>query len=582
MKNRLLSTRVLVAMGAALVVAAGAAYALRDGPLVPEDAPTQDEMADDLGTTVMMHLYRGHVPGRSGDLLVVPKPHHYLISEWDLRTLADEIPFDKTTHAGPWDYLTKVPIVAYGPGVPRGATSDEPVDISALAPTYARILGMDDFESASCSLERIIACDSRGGIEDPPPLIFTVVIDGGGWNVLERFPDAVPNIQTLMDDGLVYTNATIGSAPSTTGALHATFGTGYYPLDHGMPGNILRTPEGEIEDVYLDDADPRFLQKPAVSELWDEANDNEAIVGTISYEGWHLGMIGKGAQRDGGDRDLAAIWDRPDRSWVINEEFYELPFFLEETDIETLTRYERALDPRDGKRDGKWFSENVRRLGRNRNAQAASPAFARFTGDAVVDLLATEPVGADDVTDLIWVELKAPDSAGHVWNLVRPEVKDVLEATDEQVGRFRRVLDATVGEGNYLFVLSADHGQQPLPDDLDGWRIMSSELERDIVTHFGPVVQARSPADFYLDHDAMAERGITADDIARWLGDYTLGQNIPEGSPGLDLVPEERLDDRILAAVISTDFFRSLTFERIRGFGESIYDEGNYPAKLRD
>ena len=583
MKSSFLSARVLL-VGVAAIVAGGVAlYALRSEPLVPEGAPTQEEMADALGATVMLHLYRGHVPDRSGDILVVPKPDHFLISEWDLRTLASENPFDKTTHAGPWDYLTRVPIVAFDPGlVPAGRESDEPVDIAALAPTYARLLGMDDFNSPACSLELIVECDRRGGIADPPRVIFTVVIDGGGWNVLERYPDAWPNIKALMDDGLVYRNATIGSAPATTGALHATFGTGFYPMDHGLPGNILRTPEGEIEDVYLDDSDPRYIEKPSVSELWDEQNDNDAIVGTISFEGWHLGMIGHGAQRDGGDRDLAAIWDRPGRKWTINEEFYELPSFLEKTDLNALRRYENQLDPRDGERDGKWFSETPLSLRRNKNERASSPAFARLTGDAVIDLLEKEPIGADDITDLIWIELKIPDSAGHAWNVIRPEVEDVLAETDAQVGRFRDTLDRVVGEGDYLFVLSADHGQQPLPEIDEGWRVMTSELERDIVTHFGPVVEAPSPADIYLDHEAMEERGITADDIARWLGDYTIEQNIPDGAPGKDLVPAERLDDRVFAAVISTDFFESLTFERIRSFGESDYAEGNYPADLGD
>jgi predicted AlkP superfamily pyrophosphatase or phosphodiesterase len=578
-----LRSRVLLVGAIAIVVAAGALFMLKQEPLVPEDAPTQDEMAEDLGSSVMQHLYRGHVPERSGDLLVVPRPNHYLISEWDLRTLDDEKPFEKTTHAGPWKYLTHVPIVAYDPAiVEAGQELAEPVDIAALAPTYARLLGMDDFESPSCSLEVVVPCELEGGIGNPPRVVFTVVIDGGGWNVLRRYPDAWPNIKSLMNDGATYTNATIGSAPSTTGALHATFGTGFYPNEHGLPGNILRTEDGEIEDVYLDDADPRFLQKPTISELWDEQNDNEPVVATISFEGWHLGMIGHGAQREGGDKDLAAIWDRPERAWEINEEFYELPSFLENTDVAALSRYERALDARDGREDGQWFSETPLSLRRNKNERASSPAFARLTGDAVVDLIDQGDIGTDPLTDLVWIELKIPDSAGHAWNLEYPEVEDVLRETDAQVGRFRAALDRVVGEGRYLFVLSADHGQQPLPDADEGWRINTSELERDIVTHFGPVVDAPSPADIYLDRDALRSAGVTADDIARWLGTYTVEDNIPEGAPGKELVPRGRLDDRLFAGVFSTDFFASLTPENIAGFGDSTYPEGNYPTELDD
>lgn len=572
-----------LALTLALAVAAGAvaAVVLRAEDLVPADAPTQSDMADDLGAGVMAHLWRGHVPQRSGDLLAIPKPHYFQISEWDLRTLASEDPFEKTTHAGPWDYLVRVPIVVNGPRIEPGRTN-RAVDIAALAPTYARLLGMDDFESPTCSLEEVVACDARGGVADPPDVIFTVVIDGGGWNLLHYYPDAWPNIRALMNESLVYDNATIGSSPSTTGALHATFGTGFFPMDHGLPGNIMRTPEGEISDVFLDNADPRYLEKPAVGELWDEANDNEPTVATISFEGWHLGMVGHGAQRPGGDRDLAAIWDKPERAWTINEEYFELPGFLQRTDLDTLARYEDALDPRDGRRDGNWFSETPLSLRRNKNERASSPAYARFTGDAVVDLLNKTDIGRDELTDLVWVEMKVPDSAGHAWNMVKPEVADVLRATDEQIGRFRATLDRVVGRDDYLFVLSADHGQQPLPETVGGWRISTSELSRDIVVRFGDVLEAPSPADIYLDHDALERAGITAGDIARWLGTYTIGENIPDGAPGRHLVPAGRLDDTVFAGVFSTDFLSSLDRDTVMSFGDSVYPEGDVPFDLHE
>ena len=571
--------RVALILVVAVIAGAVAAVVLRADPLVPDNAPTQAEMAGDLGAGVMAHLWRGHVPGRSGDLLVVPKPHSFLISEWDLRTLATDTPFEKTTHAGPWDYLVRVPIAVAGPGIDPGR-SERTVDIAALAPTYARLLGMDDFESATCSLEEVIACDARGGVADPPDVIFTVVIDGGGWNLLRRYPDAWPNIRALMDESLVYENATIASSPSSTGALHATFGTGFFPVDHGLPGNIMRTPEGEIEDVFLDNADPRYLEKPTVGELWDETNGNRPIVATISFEGWHLGMIGHGAQRSGADRDIAAIWDRPGRAWTINEDYYELPSFLERTNRDALARYEDELDPRDGRRDGQWFSETPLSLRRNKNERAASPAFARFTGDAVVELVNKSGIGADDLTDLVWVEMKAPDSAGHAWNMVKPEVADVLRETDAQIGRFRAALDRVVGRDDYLFVLSADHGQQPLPDEVGGWRVATSELVRDIVVRFGDVVEAPSPFDIYLDHAAMERAGVTSDDIARWLGTYTIDENIPDGAPGRDLVPADRRDDRIFAGVFSTDFLAGLDRTAVVGFGDSIYAEGDVPFVL--
>lgn len=550
-----MSKRVLVVVAIAAVVAASAAYRLRPQDPVPAGAPTIEEMARSVGTPVMVNLVRGHVPGRSGDIMLVAKPHHFMISSWDLTTLGTDAVEIKTTHPGPWSYLTRVPLVARGMGLEAGREVDRAVDIAALAPTYARILGLDDFRSPGRCLEEVVSCRLHGGIDAPPKLIFTVVIDGGGWNVLDRYPDAWPNIRRLMDQGISYTEANIGSAPSTTGALHATFGTGWYPAQHGIPGNVLRDEQGRIVDVFLHArTNLRYVEKPSVSELWDEHNDNDAIVATISYENWHLGMIGKGALREGGDRDFAAVWARERQQWHINEKFYELPDHLEPTDLDRLARYEEELDARDGRQDGMWFGNDVDAIVANKNERPSTPAYTRFAGDAVVDLFRNQPIGRDDIADLVWVELKPPDSAGHAWNVQNPEVEDVLKETDAQIGRFMDELDRTIGRDDYLFVLSADHGQQPLPDDLGGWRINTTELELDIVERFGDVVTQGTPADLYLDRDGLEREGVTAEDVARWIATYTVGENIPDDAPGRELVPDERLDDTLYAAAFPTDF----------------------------
>ena len=568
-----MSKRVLFVVALAVIVAAVAAYRLRPEPLVPADAPTLEEMARAVGTPVMVNLVRGHVPDRSGDIMVVPKPHNFMISSWDLRTLGTDNVEIKTTHPAPWSYLTRVPLVARGMGLPGGREVERPVDIAAIAPTYARILGMNGFDSPAACLEEVIDCEQRGGVADPPRVIFTVVIDGGGWNVLDRYPEAWPNIRRLMDEGISYTEANIGSAPSTTGALHATIGTGYYPAQHGIPGNVLRDDNGKIVDVFLHTkTDLRYLRKPTVSEIWDEQNDNEAIVATISYENWHLGMIGKGALRDGGDKDLAAVWMREEEQWHVNEKYYELPDFLQPTDLDRLEAHESRLDARDGSEDGTWFGSDLEEILSNKNMRPSTPAYTRFAGDSVIELLRSEPIGADGITDLVWIEIKPPDSAGHAWNVQNPQVEDVLKETDAQVGRFVAELDRTIGRDDYLFLLSADHGQQPLPDDLGGWRINTSELELDIVARFGDVLTQGTPADIYLDRDGLDREGVTAEDISRWLATYTIGENIPEGAPGRDKVAEDRLDDTIYAAAFPTDFLASPTLD-IGGLGTGDYGQ---------
>lgn len=559
-------------MAVALVLVLGAAFLLQPETGVPEGARTEEQMANELGAPVMEHIYRGHVEGRSGEIMLVPKPHNYVIGDWDLRTLGTGDPDRVISHPNPWDYLTRVPIILYGPDYigSQGVDEERPVDIADLAPTYSQLLGM----------ETEVEYEGEPLIDPPqtdkkPKVIFTVVIDGGGWNVLQYHPGSVPNIDALRSDGVTYTNATIGSAPSITGALHATFGTGVYPRTHGIPGNRMRSPEGENIDAWLQDADPRYLETPTMSELWDEQNNNEPVIATVSYEGWHLGMIGHGAQREGGDKDVAVLWEALDNAWFINEEYYELPEYLETTDLARLERYERAMDPRDGLEDGNWFGHGLEELQEPR-IRPGTPAFTRFTGDAVLDVMEGEDLGKDDITDLMWVEMKMPDYAGHAWNMAAPEQGDVLRETDRQIGRMRRYLDREVGRDNYLFAVSADHGQELLPEYTGGWRINSNELMRDIEQRFGPVVEKISPVDIYLDMARVERDEVSLSDLARFIGTYTLGDNIPEGAPGEERVPRARLGELLFAGAFSTGYLSGMTEEEARSFGDGLYPEGNF------
>jgi len=560
----------------ALIAGAAAAFLLRPETGVPDGAPTETEMASSLGAPIMEHIFRGHVPDRSGELLLVPKPHSYIIGEWDLTTLGTDTPVYSNSHPNPWNYLTRVPIIAYGPGYVEEGIYEDEVDIADIAPSYARMLGVE-LEAQGEPLGAVSASPRK-----LPKVIFTVVIDGGGWNALQMHQDSIPTIDRLRDEGATYVNATIGSAPSITGALHATFGTGSYPQVHGLPGNQMRNPEGENVDTWLQNADPRYLEVPTVSELWDEQQDNKPVVATISYEGWHIGMIGHGAQRVGGDKDVAALWEAKENEWFINDEYYELPPFLAETDLATLESYEEALDSRDGLADGDWFGHTLEDL-QEPLIRPGSPAFTRFTGDAIIDTMREYEVGQDEVTDMFWVEMKMPDYAGHAWNVTNPEQGDVLKETDAQIGRMLDELDKTVGKGNYLFVVSADHGQQPLADLNGGWRINSKEVDRDIDARFGgDIVEKVTPVDIYLDRDLMEEKGIEGTDIARFLGTYTIGDNIPVGAPGADRVPEARLGETIFAGAFSAAFLESLAPETIEAFGTGDFPESDLTIDLAD
>ena len=561
--------RVMIGLLAVAVIAIAVVAVTTDRP----DGPSQQEMARSLGTDVMRHIVRGHVEGRSGEIYLVPQPNYYMVpsSYADLTRLGTNDPVLISSHPNPWAYLARVPIIVRGEDWSQpGVTNYDEVDIADLPASYAELLGIETEEELEG--EPLPGFDTSG---PAPKVVFTVVIDGGGWNVLQEHPDSHPFIDRLMAEGTTYVNATIGSAPSITGALHATFGTGVYPNRHGLPGNQMRGPDGKNTDAWQENADPTYLEAPTVSELWDEQNDNRPVVATVSYEGWHLGMIGHGAQRTGGDKDIAALWHQDDASWFINEDYYALPSSLRTTDIDRLESYEEVLDPRDGIADGAWFGNELEHL-REPHVRPGTPAFVRFTGDAVVDMLREEGIGTDDVTDFVWIEMKMPDFAGHAWSMNSSEEADVLRETDRQMARFDAELRRLVGRDGYTYAVSADHGQQPIADLVGGWRIHQEEMERDIEAEFGDVLEKSTPVDLYVSAEGLEEEGVTMDDIARFLGTYTIEDNIPDDAEGADRVPEALLDERIFVGAFTTDYLLGLSPEDLDSLGLGDHPEGDF------
>lgn len=83
------------------------------------------------GSEVGGLVREAQLESRSGDVYVVTAP-----------TVQMAEAGVAASHGSPWSYDRHVPIVLCGPGVPRGATLGQPVDVRALAGTVAGLLGV--------------------------------------------------------------------------------------------------------------------------------------------------------------------------------------------------------------------------------------------------------------------------------------------------------------------------------------------------------------------------------------------------------------------------------------------------------
>jgi arylsulfatase A-like enzyme len=480
------------------------------GVLTQEDVPSFREQACALPVEWLELAQRGYFEPRSGHISLLPKTPAYMQqgkAGW--------------SHSGPWPYLQEVPLVFYAPGViDEGVEVDRPVDLADVAPTVATLL-KGGLAADGSVLEEVVTVDEDLLTRPNLRLIVTIVWDGGGWNTLRQWPNDWPNLRSLMDEGVTYTAATVGSSPSVTPAVHTTIGTGVYPATHGITGVPVRDEKGEVVDAFLDGESSRFIQVPTLAERWDMQTQNEALIGMVAYEPWHLGMIGKGAELEGGDKDHAAWLDVETNEWIANPDFYELPASVSST--AGLDEDLDELDAADGDVDRRWGRHEILD---DPSRVEETPAFIRYHTRAMLNMIEAEGYGDDDVTDMVFTNYKQIDRVGHYFNMASEEVHESLIETDDQLGVILDRLDADVGRGKYAVVLTADHGQQPDAGPVDGYPIDPNEVKADIAGRFGPIVRAVWPTEVFLLPDEMERRDVSVEDVAKFLSGYRLRDNV--------------------------------------------------------
>ena len=507
-------------LGLAVVIAlaAGGVYvaAFRGDEEDPQAIPTPrgqrvSKSNDAVGRACAMpkenvaRLWRGWSPRRSFELILVPRYPNYPGS------------FDYTGHSGPWDYLQNIPLVLYGSAIHGRGIVKRPASIVDVYPTVGELLDANLPDHGGRPLSEAI--DPQGPL---PRLVVTLVWDGVGRNVLERWPDAWPNLKRLEKEGTSYLNASLASSPSITPATHTSLGTGAYPREHGIPGIEMRLDNGQMSGAFLD-RDPSQVEVTTFADEYDLAMDNEPLVGMLGWKAWHLGMLSHGTQLAGGDADHLGLLGHFDGDITGNETYYSLPPYL--SGFLGLDRHATELDREDGEVDGKWMGHEIGRLHDN-------PAWIHWQEDAVQEILEREGYGQDDVPDLFFTNYKIADIVGHEYTIESPEMEVVLRAQDEVLGRFVDYLDEEVGD--YVLVITSDHGHTPPSSVTGGWPVDMGELNRDLHEHFGldeeeePITDKATAAGFFLDEPALRQRGITDEEITAFVNRYTIAENWPE------------------------------------------------------
>lgn len=440
---------------------------------------------------------RGYYPGRSGQLFLITREGDFIV---------DHDPLYAFMHGSAWGYDTHVPLLFHGAPFVRQGEFRGAVTQQDIAPTLAALIGATP---PSTTTGRALEQALGGSTAARPRIVMLIVLDAMRADYFDTYRDVMPTFTRMRREGAWFPEAQINYLPTETSVGHATIGTGADPRIHGQAVNNLFNRVTAKPQAAYDALDPRELMALTLADVWNIETDGYAIIiGQGGAMRATAGLIGHGACVIGGRKVIAASYSTADAGWETNSSCYTMSGAL--ASFSGRRVWEGA--------GGAWMGHDIS----NPSKFRASSLFQRFEAEALLAVLAGEPVGADAITDLVMVNMKGPDYVGHAYGPNSPEMKEEMAELDRQMARILDAVDRKAGPGQSVVAVTADHGMPPEP--APGRRHYSDDVMALIHQRFDPAGKAvvqyfgdTASGQLYLDTARLRTLGFSLKDVAAFL-----------------------------------------------------------------
>jgi len=435
---------------------------------------------------------RAYYPGRTGQLLIVPR-------DGDFITRPD--PNYAYMHGSPWAYDVSIPLMFAGPAVRTGVYSI-PVVQQDVAPTLAAALGVQMPPTATGHVLTVLRTDFAR-----PRVVMLLVLDGMRRDYFDRYAASMPTLTAIRQHSAWFNQARVNFLPTNTAVGHSTISTGTDPRVHGITGvSVYDRTHRQRHDMFAKGM-PQDLMALTLADVWQLATAGRSIIlaqGSIDRAATPL--AGHGACQLNGAPVVLASYDQQTGNWSTNPDCFRLPAYLKD-------RNARTLWPA----SGEWMRHKIDSTAEVRY----SGLFPAFEAEAMAAMIEHEPVGEDNVPDLILLNYKGADFVGHKHGPDSNELRVTLGEMDRQLTRMLGALREKVGN-NYLLAVTADHGMPPEPSSPDRRHLAPAIIDllhqkfdpaaKQLITSFEP-----ENCQIFVDEHRLSDLGLRLRDLAHFL-----------------------------------------------------------------
>ena len=331
---------------------------------------------------------------------------------------------------------------------------------------------------------------------DRPKLVIGLVVDQMRWDYLYRYYYRYSNggFKRLINEGFSAENTFIPYTPTYTACGHTSIYTGSVPAINGIIGNDWYDPQLKRDVYCAEDTTVSTVGSNTRAGLMSPKN---MLTSTITdelrlatnFQGKVIGISLKdrGSILPAGHAANAAYWyDGQTGDWITSSYYMkQLPTWMQDYNkmkladkffaknwntlypIETYTQSTADNKDYEGKARGEQTPTFPHPLklyaGKNYEMIKSTPYGNTLTLDLAKLAILSEDLGKDDITDFLAVSCSSTDYVGHQYGPNSIEAEDTYLRLDKDLEEFFNYLDKSVGKGNYLLFLSADHGAAHVP-----------------------------------------------------------------------------------------------------------------------
>lgn len=321
-----------------------------------------------------------------------------------------------------------------------------------------------------------------------PKLVVGIVIDQMRWDYLYRYYDSygAGGFKRLLRSGFNCQNTFINYLPSYTAPGHATIYSGAVPAIHGIVGNDWIDPASSACIYCAQDAATHTVGGSAASGSMSPRNmkattvgDELRLAGNFRPKVFGVALKDRGAIFPAGHSANGAYWFDDSTGNFVSSTYYgqQLPAWLQRFNArrwadtflaeDWQTRYplsfyhqstadDNAYEELKKEESAPVFPHRMK-AGKYKMLRG-TPRGNTLTFLTAMALMKGEKLGGGTETDMLTISLSSTDYIGHAYGPNAVETEDTYLRLDEDIASFLRYLDHTVGSGNYLLFLSADHG----------------------------------------------------------------------------------------------------------------------------